>query len=126
MRTALKAVATGGALALALTLPASADPSRNLDESVAGLAAAIGAGDAAATAAHYAEDAILLPPGSPRIDGAEALKVLHSGQLCRTECRRFNDLRAGDLASQDIRLELHEKIILAGASVNFERAYILL
>lgn len=39
-----------------------------------GVAQAINAGDAAAVAAHYTEDATILPPGVGRMDGKEAIQ----------------------------------------------------
>lgn len=54
--------------------PALADPSTNLDESIEGLAVALAAEDAARSAAHYAEDALVMPPDSPAIEGAEAIE----------------------------------------------------
>lgn len=39
-----------------------------------GMSAAINAGDAAATAKYYAEDAAIHPPGAGRIDGKDAIQ----------------------------------------------------
>jgi len=39
-----------------------------------GVADAINAGDAAAIATHYTEDAAILPPGAERMDGKEAIQ----------------------------------------------------
>lgn len=39
-----------------------------------GVADAINQGDAAAVAAHYTEDAAILPPGAGRMDGKEAIQ----------------------------------------------------
>ena len=40
-----------------------------------GVANAINAGDAAAVAAHYTDDAAIHPPGAGRMDGKEAIQV---------------------------------------------------
>ena len=39
-----------------------------------GVADAVNAGDAAAVAAHYTDDAAILPPGAGRMDGKEAIQ----------------------------------------------------
>ena len=40
------------------------------------------------------------------------------GQAGRSECRGFKDLRSFDRDAQDIRLELHEEIVLRSAAVD--------
>ena len=64
------------------------------------LAAAINAGDAAAAAALYTEDAAILPPGAPRFDRAEGVEGywragieggLHDLALTTLEVEAFGD-----------------------------------
>ncbi len=46
-----------------------------------GVADAINARDAAAVAAHYADDAAILPPGAERMDGKEAIQGYWQGAI---------------------------------------------
>jgi uncharacterized protein (TIGR02246 family) len=51
---------------------ADLDQIKQLDS---GVAAAINAGDAAAVAAHYTDDAAVHPPGAGRMDGRDAVQA---------------------------------------------------
>jgi len=53
----------------------------NINALDASVAAAINSGDAAAAADCYTNDAVLLPPGGPRIDGKDAAKTFWQGAI---------------------------------------------
>ncbi len=73
-----------GILTLAILLPASAmagEVRTHIDEGTAKWVAAFNAGDGAAVAALYSEDAVLLPPGGERIDGRAEIQTFWQGAI---------------------------------------------
>lgn len=74
-------------LAAVLVLPATAsgqDAEAALEEIPKAWQAAYNAGDAAALAALYAEDAMLLPPGSEPVEGREAIQAFWQATMDET------------------------------------------
>ena len=73
-----------GILTLAVLLPASAmagEVRAHIDAGTVKWVAAFNAGDGAAVAALYSEDAVLLPPGGERVDGRAAIQTFWQGAI---------------------------------------------
>lgn len=74
MKRFAAAIACAIALAACTQVDAPpADPAAIVAERNAAFMAAVAAGDGTAVAANYAEDAVIMPPGSPSIAGREAI-----------------------------------------------------
>lgn len=58
-----------------------ADPAAIVAERNAAFMAAIAAGDGTAAAANYTEDAVIMPPGMPTIEGREAIGQFWQGGI---------------------------------------------
>ena len=56
-------------------------PRTHIDEALTKFVAAFNAGDAAAVASRYTEDAALLPPGGGRVDGRSAIQDFWQGAI---------------------------------------------
>ncbi len=52
-----------------------------IEASIKTLVASLNVGDAAGVAAHYTDDAALLPPDAARIDGREGIQVVWQGLI---------------------------------------------
>lgn len=81
----MKRLMLAGVLAAATALPATV-ASANGDEAAIRAASvqlmeSYAAGDAAAMAALYTRDAALLPPGTPRVDGRQAIQAYWQGAM---------------------------------------------
>lgn len=57
------------------------DPRSDIDNTLEKFVAALNAGDAATVASFYTDDAALLPPGSERVDGREAIQAFWQGAI---------------------------------------------
>ena len=72
-------------LALAATLfvatPALSDDSAAIEAKLDAFEQAFNAGDAAAVAAFYTEDAVALPPGGPMVRGRDAIQEMWQGAI---------------------------------------------
>jgi uncharacterized protein (TIGR02246 family) len=78
----LKAVAMAALLSASLGLPAAAGtPAEDIEAALQSFVAAYNSGDAAGVAAHYAEDAALLPPDTKRVDGRQAIEAFWKGAI---------------------------------------------
>jgi ketosteroid isomerase-like protein len=60
---------------------APADPAAIVAERNAAFMAGVAAGDSAALAANYAEDAVLMPPGNAAVEGREAIGQFWQGGI---------------------------------------------
>jgi ketosteroid isomerase-like protein len=70
------------ALAACTQTPATpADPAAIVAERNAAFMAAVAAGDGASVGASYAEDAVLMPPGAPAVEGREAIGQFWQGGI---------------------------------------------
>ena len=80
MRNSWITVAT---VALVLVAPpAIADSPRDeIEAALVTFTAAFNSGDGAKVAAHYAEDAAVFPPGSPRVDGRAKIQEFWQGAI---------------------------------------------
>jgi ketosteroid isomerase-like protein len=75
-------VSAAVALASCTQAPAApADPAAIVAERNATFMAGIAAGDSATVAANYTEDAILMPPGMPTVEGREAIGQFWQGGI---------------------------------------------
>lgn len=71
-----------GAFAATFITHALADSPRDeIEAALVSFEDAFNKGDAAAVAAHYAEDAAVLPPDSPRIDGRQGIEAYWKGAI---------------------------------------------
>ena len=71
-------------LALGILLPTTlvaGEPRAHIDEAMVKFVAAFNAGDGAAVANLYTEDAALFPPGAERIDGRSAIQTFWQGAI---------------------------------------------
>ncbi len=71
-------------LMLWIWLPAAAaagEPRTHIDDAAVKWVAAFNAGDAAAVAGLYTEDAALFPPGGARVDGRAAIQAFWQGAI---------------------------------------------
>lgn len=67
---------------MSLSGPTRAESPRDeIEAALVSFAAAFNKGDAAAVAAHYAEDAAVLPPDSARIDGRLGIETFWKGAI---------------------------------------------
>lgn len=78
---AIRTCALAVVLALAATTGASAGARQDIEAALETFAAAFNGGDGAAVAAHYTEDAALLPPGEARVDGRAAIAAFWQGLI---------------------------------------------
>ena len=94
-------------LTLWIWLPAAAvagEPRTHIDDGGAKWVAAFNAGDAAAVAGLYTEDAALFPPGGARVDGRSAIQAFWQGAI--DSGMKVDDLHAvevearGDMAGE--------------------------
>jgi uncharacterized protein (TIGR02246 family) len=93
------AVAAAGIMALAGCGHASRDTAADeaaIRESTAGWAAAYNAGDGDAMAAHYAEDAVLLPPNAPAVSGRAAIGEFLAADSANTRAAGLKFKLPGD------------------------------
>lgn len=67
--------------AVALAVPALADEAADIEARTVAFETAFNGGDAAATGALYTDDAILLPPGGPVIEGRDGIVALWQGAI---------------------------------------------
>ncbi len=82
MTKALKPIALAILVSTAFALPAWADsPADEIAAANAAFAKSFNAGDAAAVATHYTEDASVLPPGGNRADGKAAIEAFWKGAI---------------------------------------------
>lgn len=71
-----------GTLAATFVMPALADSPRDeIEAALASFEEAFNKGDAAAVGGHYAEDAAIFPPDSPRIDGRAGIEAFWKGAI---------------------------------------------
>lgn len=77
---------------------------------------AVARGDAEAMAAVYTDDAVVLPPGSPPVEGREAIAELFRGMLAETA------LAAIDLESREVRVEGDTAYEVGRAQLTFRSA----
>lgn len=96
------------ALAACTQTPAPpADPAAIVEQRNAAFAAAVAAGDGATVGASYVEDAVLMPPGAPAVEGRDAI-----GQFWQ-----------GGIDAGIARIELAPgEVIAAGADTILERS----
>ncbi|MBA3325104.1 MAG: nuclear transport factor 2 family protein [Rhodobacteraceae bacterium] len=73
-------IAATTVLCLAMATSSQAQDRADIQQLENKLAAALNAGDGAAAAALYAEDAVLLPPGAPMVRGREAIEAFWTAQ----------------------------------------------
>ena len=94
-------------LTLCIWLPAAAaagEPRTHIDDGGAKWVAAFNAGDAAAVAGLYTEDAVVFPPGGARVDGRSAIQAFWQGAI--DSGMKVDDLHAvevearGDMAAE--------------------------
>ncbi|HUF57551.1 MAG TPA: SgcJ/EcaC family oxidoreductase, partial [Thermohalobaculum sp.] len=64
-----------------IAAPALADDSAAIEGRLDAFEQAFNAGDAAAVAAFYTEDAVALPPGAPMVRGREAIQAMWQGAI---------------------------------------------
>lgn len=80
--SALTRLLLASACAAIFAAHAFADSPRDeIEAALVTFADAFNKGDAAAVAAHYAEDAAVLPPDSPRIDGRAGIEAFWKGAI---------------------------------------------
>lgn len=77
---------------------------------------AVARGDAEAMAAVYTDDAVVLPPGGPPVEGREAIAELFRGMLAETA------LAAIDLESREVRVEGGTAYEVGRAHLTFRNA----
>ena len=95
-------------LALVILLPATlvaSEPSVHIDNTSVKFVAAFNAGDGAALARLYSEDATLFPPAADRIDGRPAIQKFWQGAM--DAGMKLDELRATEVISRgDIAAEM--------------------
>jgi uncharacterized protein (TIGR02246 family) len=70
------------ALVVGTVAPAAADSPRDeIEAALVTFAGAFNSGDGAKVAAHYAEDAAVFPPDSPRVDGRAKIQEFWQGAI---------------------------------------------
>jgi uncharacterized protein (TIGR02246 family) len=71
-----------GALTTVVTVPVNAESPRDeIEAALVTFSAAFNKGDDAGVAAHYAEDAAILPPDSARVDGRANIQAFWKGAI---------------------------------------------
>ncbi len=81
------------------------EPRQHIDEALVKFVAAFNAGDAATVASFYSEDAVLLPPDGPRVDGRAGIQGFWQGAI--DSGMKIDDLHAVEVqARQDLAGEL--------------------
>lgn len=71
-----------GALLIVLAVPANAESPRDeIEAALITFETAFNGGDAAAVAAHYAEDAAVFPPDAARVDGRTGIQTFWKGAM---------------------------------------------
>jgi len=68
-------------LTIAPSLALAGDTRSDIDGTLENFVTALNAGDAAAVASFYTDDAALLPPGGERVDGREAIQAFWQGAI---------------------------------------------
>ena len=105
------------ACCLALALPSAASPStqarKAIEEISAQWMAALAKGDAAALAAFYAEDALLMPPNAPTVKGRPAIQEAFAGMI-------QSGVKGAELKTDEVQVHGDVAVETGTFSVNFQ------